>query len=265
MHTRPSPAGPEAPANAASDVGIRWSAIFAGLVVGLSLHGVLMLVGGAIGLAVLGSGMRPVGLAGVMLAAVWNTLSMLLAAFVGGYIAARGGGVQRVGDGVLHGVVTWGASVLFAALLGAALGGVLTGSLAGMTATAARVQAEEPSASAFIASVERGDRTAAERLLREEFGLDDEQAVRLAAQALALRQHLAEAGGERALDAAAQAASAVSTWLALTTLLALLAAAGGGYMGVTGLSRRQPGPLHEYAEPRLGPAPAGGERIPPAL
>ena len=50
-------------------------------------------------------------------AGVWNTLSMLAGALVGGYVAARASALRRIADGMLHGTVAWGATTLvFAAI-----------------------------------------------------------------------------------------------------------------------------------------------------
>ena len=91
---------------------IKWSAVFAGWAVGLALQTVLTLAG-------LGFGAWAIDLhdanpiegipAG---AAVWTGLSMLLSAFVGGYLTARVSGSAQRGDGLYHGVVVWGVSWL---------------------------------------------------------------------------------------------------------------------------------------------------------
>ena len=67
-------------------------------------------------------------------AATWQTISMLVAAIVGGYVAARLSGLRRTADGVLHGAVSWGATtVLYAALATTALG-TLTAGMFGLLA-----------------------------------------------------------------------------------------------------------------------------------
>src|SRR5512145_1445748 len=57
---------------------------------------------------------------------------MLIAAFVGGYVAARSAGLRRSTDGILHGVVWWGVTVLFFALVTGPVAG--DGSAAPLTA-----------------------------------------------------------------------------------------------------------------------------------
>ena len=96
---------------------IKWSAVFGGWAVGLALQIVLTLAG-------LGFGAWAVDLhdanptEGIPLgAAVWTALSMLISAFVGGYLAARFSGAAERGDGLYHGVVAWGLNWLVLACL----------------------------------------------------------------------------------------------------------------------------------------------------
>jgi hypothetical protein len=91
---------------------IKWSDAFAGWAVGLALQTVLTLAG-------LGFGAWAIDLhdanpiEGIPVgAAVWTGLSMLLSAFVGGYLTARVSGSGERADGVYHGVVVWGVNWL---------------------------------------------------------------------------------------------------------------------------------------------------------
>ena len=78
-----------------------WPAIFASLAVGISVMLLLTLAGVAVGLTVVEQG-ADTPLTITMGAAVWQTTSMLLAALVGGYIAARLSGLRRTADGAHH-------------------------------------------------------------------------------------------------------------------------------------------------------------------
>src|SRR3954465_4544955 len=92
MHDR----GPLAP--------ISWPAVFASLSVGISVMLLLTLAGFAVGVSVVEPGAdSPRAI--TMGAAAWQTISMLIAAIVGGYVAARLSGLRRTADGVLHGAV----------------------------------------------------------------------------------------------------------------------------------------------------------------
>ncbi|KON80518.2 hypothetical protein PA01_01635 [Azoarcus sp. PA01] len=226
---------------------IRWGAVIAGFAVGLGVHVLFVLIGIAAGLAVVGAGERPEGESISIAAATWNTVSMLIAAFIGGYVASRSSGLRRTSDGMLHGVVSWGATMLFFAILTGSVTGNALGGMFGMAAntatTAAASAAGAPGDSAvgeLLSSLERGDRAATVDLLQNRFGMSPDQANRAAEQALALTGRSpsgadAQAGGER-IDVA-RTASAASAWLSAAILLSLLAGAGGGLLGARGARR----------------------------
>src|SRR6478609_2845631 len=80
---------------------IRWGAVLAGVVVGISVQLALTLFGIASGLSPDGSPMTNAT------ALLWAAFAMLVAALVAGYIAARMSGLKRRADGLLHGAVSW--------------------------------------------------------------------------------------------------------------------------------------------------------------
>lgn len=232
--------------------GIRWPAVFAGLAVGLGVHLLLMLVGVALGLAVYGAGERPDSSSVSIAAAVWNMVSMLVAAFVGGFVAARASGLRRNADGMIHGVVAWGASMLFfAALTGSVTGSAVSG-MFGVAAPAATARGADPaSIGELLSGIQSGDRAAAARILRDRFGLTQEQAVQAADRAMAITGRGGAASEEAASEVAdtAQKAAAASTWLSAMILLSLVAGAGGGLLGARGARKRA---LHyRFDEQRL--------------
>ena len=103
---------------------VRWSAVLAGMSVGIAVQIVFNLSGFALGLAVNERGDAYV----LRLAAdAWNTLSMLAGALVGGYVAARASALRRIADGMLHGTVAWGATTLVFAVLALTTAGALAG------------------------------------------------------------------------------------------------------------------------------------------
>jgi hypothetical protein len=225
--------------------GIRWGAVFAGFAVGVGVHLLLTLIGVAAGFAVYGAGARPDGGSVSIAAAAWNTASMLIAAFVGGYVAARSAGLRRSTDGILHGVVSWGVTVLFFALVtGSVTGNAVTGLFGAATSTTAAAVGAEGGDSAMaelFASIQRGDRAAAVGVLRDRLGMSEEQAARAVDQALAMRNRAGSEAAENVSDAA-EAASIASTWLSAAILLSLLAGAGGGVLGARGARiRAMPG------------------------
>jgi hypothetical protein len=96
---------------------IKWTAVWAGLVVGMSAQLVLTLLGLAIGAWSIDlQEAQPAG--GVPLGAgLWTGLSLLLSAFIGGYVTARLSGNFVRSDGMYHGAVVWGVTWLVFAWL----------------------------------------------------------------------------------------------------------------------------------------------------
>lgn len=240
------------PEHTSTYTGIRWGAVIAGFAVGVGVHLLLTLIGIAAGFAVVGAGARPEGETVSVAAAVWNTVSMLIAAFIGGYVAARGSSLRRSSDGILHGVVSWGATVLFFALVtGTVTGNALSG-LFGIATTAttatATANGHDSTMAELFASIERGDRAAAIGVMRDRLGMSEEQAAAAVDQALTMRQRAPGEAQPAATDAA-QAASVASLWLSAAILLSLLAGAGGGLLGARGARlRAMPG---RYGERRV--------------
>lgn len=254
---------------------VRWGAILAGMAVGIALHLLLMVVGLALGLAVFDFGDRPDAQTASVAAAAWNAGSMLVGAFVGGYIAARASGLRRLGDGVLHGAVSWGATtLLFAALTLSAAGGALGGlysTLAPRVAGAAQGAMQDGAGQVMGAmprevadAVRRGDRDATVAAMQDSMGMSADQAERAADLALALRGRpgsvspRTEQQAERAADAGAKATG----WLAGAILLSLVVALVGGSLGARS-ARRFTRLQHRLTEPpaRSAPPPAGEMRL----
>ena len=232
--------------------GIRWPAVFAGLAVGLGVQLLLMLIGIAAGSAFFGAGGRPEGGNLTVAAAAWNTVSMLVAALVGGFVAARASGLRRSVDGMLHGVVAWGAAMLcFAILTGSVTGSAISGMFGLATSpTASARGADVATMSELLSGLEHGDRAAAVSVLRERFGLNQEQANQMADRALAMtgRPGVARPEASGDVNEAAMTASAASAWLSVMILLSLVAGAGGGLLGARGARKRA---LPGHGEPRV--------------
>jgi F0F1-type ATP synthase membrane subunit b/b' len=109
-------------------VRVRWSAVIAGWAVALATQLVLTLLGLAVGAWSIDlSDAEPVGAVPIG-AGIWTGLSLLVAAFVGGYITARMSGSLLRSDGLYHGVVVWGVNwVVFAWLTTTAMATLLGG------------------------------------------------------------------------------------------------------------------------------------------
>lgn len=117
-------------------VRVRWGAVMAGWVVGLATQLVLTLLGLAIGAWSIdlqdtesGSGV-PIG------TGIWTGVSMLISAFMGGYITARMSGSRLRSDGLYHGVIVWGVNwLVFAWLTTTAMATMLGGVFSAFGAT----------------------------------------------------------------------------------------------------------------------------------
>lgn len=210
---------------------ISWPAIFASLAVGISVMLLLTLAGVAIGVSVVepgSDGPRAI----TMGAATWQTISMLIAAIVGGYVAARLSGLRRTADGVLHGAVSWGATtVLYAALATTALG-TLTAGMFGLLAPGT----PERAASAATAAA-TGDRDQALRTL-EGIGLTTEQARTVVDQLTGtVGANDAAPAAPAPLEQASETVGTATGWLSATVLLSLLLSLIGGALGTHGARR----------------------------
>ncbi|EEO28101.1 hypothetical protein OFAG_01254 [Oxalobacter formigenes HOxBLS] len=106
--------------------GIRWGAIFAGVVVGISLQTLLGILGVAGGLSSMSSVSS--GESAGWGAMLWTMVSLLISAFAGSFLAARMSGSRRKSDGAMYGAVTWAVSMLlFAMILSTTAGAMLNG------------------------------------------------------------------------------------------------------------------------------------------
>jgi hypothetical protein len=227
---------------------LRWSGIFAGLVVGLAVNLLLMLVGATAGLAVFDVGDSPTGIP--LAVAIWNALCMVVAAFAGGYVAARSTGMRRASDGVLHGVVAWGATMLLSALFATSATGVALGSILATSTSRGGAPVES------VARLNLDDRHESARVLQERLGLTAEEANRAVDQALALsgREEQASPANREAAEHNLRMATVASGWLSAAIALSLLAAVGGGVAGARG-ARRLAGAQLRRAAVRRHPEP----------
>jgi hypothetical protein len=239
---------------------IRWGAVLAGVVVGVSIQLVLTLLGIATGLSTSsvsagdGPGMGPL---------VWAGLSMLIAAFIGGYVAARLTGLKRKADGVLHGVVSWAVTtLLFAALATSATGSMVnsiftnigpgvqastpvaghspqTQSVLGMLKSQIGRNVSADSLMRLQELIQDGQREQAVRHMTGTMGVEQSRAETIVDQALILSGSAEQASGqgragaEAAMNAANKAAWAVFGAVAFSLLLGIV----GGVMGAVSARR----------------------------
>lgn len=127
---------------------VSWSAIFAGVVVTLSAQLLLSLLGVAIGLGTIDPATADTpGAASLGIGAgLWWLVSTIVSLVLGGYTAAWLAGIARRFDGMLHGLVTWGVTLLLtfyllSSAIGSAIGGAFT-ALGNVTSAAASAAGE---------------------------------------------------------------------------------------------------------------------------
>jgi hypothetical protein len=227
---------------------LSWPAVFASLAVGISVMLLLTLAGVAVGVSIVepgADGPRAI----TMAAAAWQTLSMLIAAIVGGYVAARLSGLRRTADGVLHGAVSWGATTLLYAALATTALGTLTAGMFGLLAPATAGSAGAASAT--------GDRDQAQRTL-ESIGLTAEQS-RIVLEQLA-GSTPSQAAGLAPVEEAADTVGTATGWLTATVLLSLLLSLVGGGIGTRGVRRG-----NRRMEQRATSATSVTEAAPPSI
>jgi len=113
---------------------VSWGAIFAGVVVALIFQVLLTMLGVGIGVAALdpGTSDNPAASTFSIAAGIWYVVSGIIAAFAGGYIAARMSGKIVPTTGALHGLTTWAFTTLLVlyfltSSVGALVGGAFSG------------------------------------------------------------------------------------------------------------------------------------------
>ena len=114
---------------------VSWGAIFAGVVVGLVVQVLLTMLGVGIGAATIDPATNgsPAASTFSMASGIWYVVSGIIAAFVGGYIAARMSGKTVATTGALHGLTTWAFTTLLVLyLLSTAVGSIVGGTFSGV-------------------------------------------------------------------------------------------------------------------------------------
>jgi len=108
---------------------ISWGSIFAGTVVAMIVQLTLITLGLAIGFATIDPASEQVSWGGLGIGgAIWWVVSAIIALFAGGWVASRLAGFQRVFDGALHGIVTWGLVMLISVyFITSAIGAIIGG------------------------------------------------------------------------------------------------------------------------------------------
>jgi len=122
---------------------LSWPALFGGMFAALGTWLLLHVFGLAIGMSTIDasdpSTLRTVGIGG----GVWSAVASMLALVVGGFVTARSAGILGRDNAVLHGIVLWGMTTLFALLVGFSIASAIargTAQMAGAAASGAREQ-----------------------------------------------------------------------------------------------------------------------------
>ncbi|RWP08562.1 MAG: PhnA-like protein [Mesorhizobium sp.] len=256
---------------------VSWGAIFAGVVVALVVQVLLTLLGAGIGIATLdpGTGDNPEASTFSIVAGVWYVLSGIVAAFVGGYIAARMSGKTLPTTGAFHGLTTWALTTLLVlyfltSTVGMIVGGAFSGiasAVGGLSETAAQtaapIVAEANPLEAIEAQVRstgtdpealnnaainamralimgnEGDANAARQnaaqALATARGIPLEQATQQVAQMEQQYHQAVEQAKQQAAEAADTAASVASTGALLAFVSLVLGAIAGWFGGRSGV------------------------------
>jgi hypothetical protein len=190
---------------------ISWGAVFAGIATSLVTQLLLNMLGIGIGAATIdpATGDNPSVAAFSMGAAIWWTISGIIAAFLGGHAAGRLSGRPKESTAGWHGITTWAVTTiivffLLTSTIGAVLGGALSavkGAVGGVGSAVVQTAPAVSNTDVF------GD---IERQIRERSGGTDPQALRDAAvsamRAVVLGDPAqADAARERAAEALARA------------------------------------------------------------
>lgn len=234
---------------------IRWGAVLAGVAVGISVQLALTLLGVATGLSTTEVTQGETVGTGPL---IWAGFSMLVAAFVGGYVAARMSGLKRRADGVLHGAVSWAVTTIMFAVLATTVGGSLVSGVfnnmsqlaqagmagGGASPLAALLRAQggrvDPQTMRQLQQyLQAGQRDQAVQLVTSRMGMEQARAETLVDQALILSGSPSAASPQSRATAenAVQNAGTAAWVVFLAVALALAIGIGGGALGAAG-SRR---------------------------
>ena len=115
---------------------VSWSAIFAGAVIGLMTVLLLNMLGLGLGVSTVtpSASDNPGASTISIVAGIWYIVSSLIAAFVGGHVAARLSGRAKATTGGWHGLTTWAVTTLVILyLLTTAVGGLIGGAFSTVT------------------------------------------------------------------------------------------------------------------------------------
>ncbi|TXD38976.1 hypothetical protein FRC98_00820 [Lujinxingia vulgaris] len=194
---------------------ISWGAIVAGVFVTFVVLTLLNVLGLAIGAVVFDAYQPNQGGELGLGAAIWWTVSALLALFAGGWVTGRMSGVHHRQESLLHGIVTWAVTVTALLLAVSTVFGQLVGGAFGFLGSTASSAAGAPG---WLNQIQGA---------AGELGLTAEQLSQLQADALMAGQE------------ASTAMAAASFWAFVAILLGALACAFGSALASSSLSEEE--------------------------
>jgi hypothetical protein len=129
---------------------ISWGGVFAGVFIVLALQVLLNMIGVGIGLGTIqpATGDTPSAAAMTVGAGLWFVVSSWIALVAGGYVASRLAGSYHRQDALLHGLVTWGFTLVLIVVLAAGAVGGAVRAASGMIGGAAQVAGQAAGAAA---------------------------------------------------------------------------------------------------------------------
>jgi hypothetical protein len=193
---------------------IRWGPIIAGVVTAFAVLLFLTILGIALGMSALGGDDNPQtwGTA----AGIWGGLSLLVAFFVGGWMAARAAATLSESDGPLNGFVTGAATLLLLLWLATT---ALTGALGFFASTVSNIAGA--AAPVAIEAVDQGAVPPQTQTAVDQAGENPEAAV----------PQEVEQAAQQAADTASEAAGPGAWGTTIAIILAIGAATLGGMVG----------------------------------
>lgn len=229
---------------------IRWSAVIAGVAVGVSVQLVLTLLGIASGLSMTSVQEGEVPGTGTL---VWAGIALLLSGFGGAYVTGYLCGLKRRTDGMLHGIVSWAVTTLLIVMLATSAGGsLLSGVFSGVGSTSNAIaqggvasvlralisnEIASPVSNESIRALQQhlsnGQRDQAVQYMSSNLGIRTDKAAEMIDQALILSGSPEQASiqGREAADRAIRNAS-VAAWLVfVAVVLSLALSLVGGALG----------------------------------
>ncbi len=103
---------------------ISWNAIFAGVIIALTVASLLNLLGLGLGLTAFTANTDVAATIGIG-SIIWLIFSGIVAMLIGGWVAGALADIAQPAEGILHGLVTWALATLFTFMLMATATGVL--------------------------------------------------------------------------------------------------------------------------------------------